>query len=67
VYAPGFRELLFQAGSREVTLALVGALWGVFLWGEFKTGSASAKGFIAAALVLYALGVATMSIAYTLR
>ena len=46
---------------------MVGALWGVFLWGEFKAGSASAKGFIAAALVLYALGVAMMSIAYTLR
>jgi len=46
---------------------MVGALWGVFLWGEFAKGSPRAKALIAAALVLYVIGVAAMSIAYTLR
>jgi glucose uptake protein len=44
---------------------MVGALWGVFVWGEFSRGSASAKAYVAAALILYAVGVATMAIAYT--
>jgi glucose uptake protein len=44
---------------------MVGALWGVFAWDEFSRGSASAKGFIAVALILYAVGVAIMAIAYT--
>lgn len=44
---------------------MVGALWGVFVWGEFSKGSASAQAFIAAALILYAVGVAIMAIAYT--
>jgi glucose uptake protein len=44
---------------------MVGALWGVLVWGEFSKGSTSSKAFIAAALVLYAVGVATMAIAYT--
>ena len=44
---------------------MVGALWGVFVWGEFAQGSASSKAYIAAALLLYAAGVAAMAIAYT--
>lgn len=46
---------------------MVGALWGVFVWREFATGSPRAKALIAAALALYVIGVAAMSIAYTLR
>jgi glucose uptake protein len=46
---------------------MVGALWGVFLWGEFDRGSARAKALIACSLLLYVVGVAAMSIAYTLR
>lgn len=46
---------------------MIGALWGVFVWREFATGSPRAKALIAAALVLYVIGVAAMSIAYTLR
>ena len=45
---------------------MVGALWGVFVWREFATGSRAAKGFIAAALTLYATAVVVMSLAYTL-
>jgi glucose uptake protein len=44
---------------------MVGALWGVFVWDEFSRGSPSAKAFISVALVLYAVGVAIMAIAYT--
>lgn len=44
---------------------MIGALWGVFAWGEFANGSASSKVFIAASLLLYAVGVAAMAIAYT--
>jgi glucose uptake protein len=43
---------------------MVGALWGVFLWREFAKGQASAKALIAAALLLYVVGVAAMAIAY---
>ena len=46
---------------------MVGALWGVLAWGEFANGQRSSKVLIAAALVLYAVGVATMAIAYTLQ
>ncbi|MGH8263197.1 MAG: multidrug DMT transporter permease, partial [Steroidobacteraceae bacterium] len=46
---------------------MVGALWGVLAWGEFAKGPQKAKGLIAAALGLYAAGVATMAIAYTMR
>jgi glucose uptake protein len=45
---------------------MVGALWGVFLWGEFAKGPRSSRVFIGAALVLYAVGIATMAIAYTI-
>jgi glucose uptake protein len=44
---------------------MVGALWGVLVWGEFSQGSRTAKAYIAAALILYAVGVALMAIAYT--
>jgi glucose uptake protein len=44
---------------------MVGALWGVLVWGEFSQGSPRAKAYIAVALILYAAGVATMAIAYT--
>jgi hypothetical protein len=44
---------------------MVGALWGVLVWGEFSQGSRTAKAYIAAALILYAAGVALMAIAYT--
>ena len=44
---------------------MVGALWGVFVWDEFAKGPASSRAFIGAALVLYAVGIATMAIAYT--
>ncbi len=44
---------------------MVGALWGVFVWGEFAQGSSAARAYITAALLLYAAGVAAMAIAYT--
>jgi len=44
---------------------MVGALWGVFVWREFAGGPQSSKRFITLALVLYAAGVAAMSVAYT--
>lgn len=43
---------------------MVGALWGIFAWREFAGGSVAARGCIAAALVLYAVGVTVMSLAY---
>src|SRR5688572_8281117 len=46
---------------------MVGALWGVFVWHEFAGGSRSARTLIAAALVLYAVGITAMSMAYTLH
>jgi glucose uptake protein len=45
---------------------MVGALWGVFVWDEFAKGPASSRRFIGAALILYAVGVATMAVAYTI-
>ena len=44
---------------------LAGAVWGVFVWDVFAKGPASSRAFIGAALVLYAVGIATMAIAYT--
>ena len=44
---------------------MVGALWGVFVWDEFASGPRSSRVFIGAALVLYAVGIATMALAYT--
>lgn len=45
---------------------MVGALWGVFVWREFAHGSRSAKSLITSAMVLYTIGVAAMSFAYTM-
>ena len=45
---------------------MIGALWGVFVWHEFADGSAVAKAYIGATLVLYAAGVTAMALAYTL-
>jgi len=44
---------------------MVGALWGVFVWDEFARGPRSSRVFIGAAMVLYAVGIATMAVAYT--
>jgi len=44
---------------------MIGALWGVFVWHEFKQGSTASKAFITAAMLLYTAGVAAMSLAYT--
>ena len=45
---------------------MVGALWGVLVWDEFAKGPQSSRVFIGAALALYAIGIATMAIAYTI-
>lgn len=44
---------------------MIGALWGVFVWGEFEHGPLSSKRFITAAMLLYTAGVLAMSFAYT--
>ena len=44
---------------------MIGALWGVFVWGEFAGGPSAAQARITAAMLLYAAGVAVMAIAYT--
>lgn len=46
---------------------MVGALWGIFLWKEFKNGSSRAKGLIALSMALYVAGVVTVAISYQLR
>jgi hypothetical protein len=38
----------------------------VFAWGEFANRPRSSRVFIGAALVLYAVGIATMTVAYTI-
>jgi glucose uptake protein len=43
---------------------MIGALWGVFVWREFKHGPPSSKTFITTAMLLYTAGVAAMSMAY---
>jgi glucose uptake protein len=43
---------------------LIGALWGVFVWREFKHGPLSSKTLITTAMLLYTTGVAVMSMAY---
>jgi len=45
---------------------MIGALWGVFAWREYASGPPTSKALIAAALLLYAVGVAAMAIAYTM-
>jgi len=46
---------------------MVGALWGVLVWGEFSKGQRSAKVLVWAAMALYAVGVTAMAVAYTMR
>ena len=43
---------------------MVGALWGIFFWKEFKGAGASAKRRIALSLVLYVVGVVVVAIAF---
>jgi glucose uptake protein len=43
---------------------MVGALWGIFAWGEFSGSSVAARRWITAALLLYGAGVVVMSLAY---
>jgi glucose uptake protein len=43
---------------------MVGALWGIFLWKEFKGADASAKRRIGLSLLLYIAGVVVVAIAY---
>ncbi len=43
---------------------MVGALWGIFAWGEFSGSSRAARTCVTAALLLYAAGVTVMSLAY---
>jgi glucose uptake protein len=46
---------------------MVGALWGIILWKEFKGASRIACVLIAASLVLYTAGIVLVAIAYQLR
>ena len=46
---------------------MVGALWGIFLWKEFKNGGSKAKALIALSMALYIAGVVTVAISYQLR
>ena len=46
---------------------MVGALWGILLWREFRGASRRAWRLIATSLALYAAGVVLVAIAYQLR
>lgn len=46
---------------------MVGALWGIFLWKEFKNGGNRATALIGLSMALYVLGVITVAISYQLR
>ncbi len=46
---------------------MVGALWGIFLWKEFKNAGVGAKCLMSASMALYILGVVTVAVAYQLR
>jgi glucose uptake protein len=46
---------------------VIGALWGIFLWKEFKGGGRRAKALIALSMALYVVGVVTVAISYQLR
>jgi glucose uptake protein len=46
---------------------MVGALWGIFLWKEFRGASRAAVITIGASLLLYAGGVVLVAVAYELR
>jgi glucose uptake protein len=46
---------------------MVGALWGIFLWKEFKHADGQAKLLMSGSLALYTIGVVTVAVAYQLR
>jgi glucose uptake protein len=46
---------------------MVGALWGIFLWKEFRGADRAAIAMIAVSLALYATGVVLVAVAYALR
>jgi glucose uptake protein len=39
---------------------MVGALWGVFVWREFKTAPAGTNKLLAAMFIFYGLGLAVL-------
>jgi glucose uptake protein len=43
---------------------MVAALWGVFVWGEFRGANATAKGYLAAMFVCYVLAIFVIARAY---
>ncbi len=45
---------------------MVGALWGIFLWKEFKHADGQAKLLMSGSLALYTIGVVTVAVAYQL-
>jgi len=47
--------------------SMIGALFGIFLWKEFKGGGSRAKALIALSMALYVVGVVTVAISYQLR
>jgi len=46
---------------------VIGALWGIFLWKEFKNGGSKAKSLIALSMALYLAGVVAVAISYQVR
>jgi len=46
---------------------MVGALWGILLWNEFKGADARSRTLVAASLTLYTIGVVLVALAYGLR
>jgi hypothetical protein len=46
---------------------VIGALWGIFLWKEFKNGGSKAKTLIALSMALYVAGVVAVAISYQVR
>ena len=46
---------------------VIGALWGIFLWKEFKGGGKRAQAWIGLSMALYVVGVITVAISYQLR
>jgi len=46
---------------------MIGALWGILLWNEFKGGGRQAWTLIVASLTLYTIGVVLVAIAYQFR
>ena len=44
---------------------MVAALWGVFVWKEFRGANSSARGYLAATFVFYLLALVIIARAYT--